>query len=126
MEEITKSELIVMKSIWEMGDGKTLPEIVEYTNRHSNKEWKSQTVSTFLGRLVKKNYLASKQAGIGRTHEYRILVTEEEYQKNQVKELFDFWGKGQMSQTLSALFSEKGMEKESVELLKNLVDDLDI
>ena len=31
-----------------------------------------------------------------------------------------------MSQTLSALFSEKGMEKESVELLKNLVDDLDI
>ena len=75
--------------------------------------------------LVKKKYLSSKQAGIGRTHEYEALLTEEEYQKNQVKELFEFWGKGQMNNTLTALFSEKGMEKESVELVKKWVDELD-
>lgn len=37
MEELTKTELLVMKSIWEMGDGKTLQEIVNYTNVHSDK-----------------------------------------------------------------------------------------
>lgn len=125
MDELTKAELFVMKSIWEMGDGKTLQEIVDYTNTHSNKEWKPQTVSTFLAKLVKKRYLSSKQAGIGRTHEYEALLTEEEYQKKQVKELFEFWGKGQMNNTLTALFSEKGMEKESVELVKKWVDELD-
>ena len=54
-----------------------------------------------------------------------LKAAEEEYQKNQVKELFKFWGKGQMNNTLTALFSEKGMEKESVELVKKWVDELD-
>ena len=125
MEELTKTELLVMKSIWEMGDGKTLQEIVNYTNVHSDKEWKPQTVSTYLAKLVKKRYLTSRQAGIGRTHEYEALLTEEAYQKNQVKELYEFWGKGQMNKTLTALFSEKGMEEESVELVKKLVDELE-
>ena len=125
MEELTKTELLVMKSIWEMGDGKTLQEIVNYTNVHSDKEWKPQTVSTYLAKLVKKRYLTSRQAGIGRTHEYEALLTEESYQKNQVKELYEFWGKGQMNKTLTAFFSEKGMEEESVELVKKLVDELD-
>ena len=114
-----------MKSIWEMGDGKTLQEIVNYTNVHSDKEWKPQTVSTYLAKLVKKRYLTSRQAGIGRTHEYEALLTEEAYQKNQVKELYEFWGKGQMNKTLTAFFSENGMEEESVELVKKLVDELD-
>ena len=93
MTDLTKSELLVMKSIWEMGDGKTLPEITAYTNRRFLKDWKPQTVSTFLAKLVKKKFLSSKQAGIGRTHEYQILIKESEYQKKQVKELFDFWVK---------------------------------
>ncbi len=54
MEELTKTELLVMKSIWEMGDGKTLQEIVNYTNVHSDKEWKPQTVSNISGKIGKK------------------------------------------------------------------------
>lgn len=125
MMELTKAELLVMKCIWELGDGKTLPEITEYANRRLKKEWKPQTVSTFLAKLVKKAFLSSKRVGIGRTHEYKILVTEEEYQKKQVRELFDFWGKGQMGQTLAALFQEKGLEEDSVKKVKKLIDELD-
>ena len=125
MTDLTKSELLVMKSIWEMGDGKTLPEITAYTNRRFLKDWKPQTVSTFLAKLVKKKFLSSKQAGIGRTHESQILIKESEYQKKQVKELFDFWGKEPMGQTLSAFFGEQGLEEASAKIVKDMIDDLD-
>ena len=123
MEELSKSQLIVMKGIWEQGDNKSLSEIVTYINLRFGKNWKPQTVSTFLSRLVKKGYLdLIRDEG---SWIYKIQITEQMYRENQIKGYFDFWGKKRVGQTLVSLFQNQGLEEKSIDILKELLDDLD-
>ena len=63
LKELTTSETLVMKCIWESDHEMALSEIVEKTNEKFGKEWKSQTVSTFLAKLCLKNYIKMKRSG---------------------------------------------------------------
>ena len=60
---LSDSELLVMKVIWRREESLSLQDIAERVNRVYEKNWKSQTVSVFLGRIVKKNLLASRHSG---------------------------------------------------------------
>ena len=60
---LTDSELLAMKTIWESGEPLSVQEIMERTNQKYGKQWKVQTVSTFLGRMVKKGYLKMERKG---------------------------------------------------------------
>ena len=123
MDELTKAELLVMKSIWEMGDGKTLQEIVDYTNTHSNKEWKPQTVSTYLAKLCLKNYIQMKRAG--RTITYEILITEEDYKSEQAREFVAFWNNGSLKQFITAFYKDEPASKDEIEELRNAIEELE-
>lgn len=56
MEDYTlsDSELFVMKVIWRSEESLSLQDIAERVNRIYGKNWKPQTVSVFLGRIVRK------------------------------------------------------------------------
>lgn len=123
MHELSKSELLVMKSLWELGDGKSRPEIETYVNMHFQKDWKPTTISTFLTRLKEKGYVELRRTE--RNWLYYIQISEKDYQENQMKELLEFWGKEQVGNTLAALFREQGKEKEDAERLRELVNELD-
>ncbi|MBC2216411.1 BlaI/MecI/CopY family transcriptional regulator [Listeria welshimeri] len=82
IKAISKSELEIMKIIWEYGRA------VQYSDvamKLSEKEvlWKKNTVLTFLARLVEKNLLRVKK--IGRKNEYYALVSENEYLELQTE-----------------------------------------
>ena len=63
-EALTECEVLVMKVIWESADVLSIQEITSRINLKYKKDWKLQTVSTFLSRAVKKGYLEK----IGRAH----------------------------------------------------------
>lgn len=82
IKAISKSELEIMKIIWEYGRA------VQYSDvamKLSEKEvlWKKNTILTFLARLVEKNLLRVKK--IGRKNEYYALVSENEYLERQTE-----------------------------------------
>ena len=58
---LTESEKITMKCVWDIGDGARLSRIMTLANDKYGKEWKPQTVSTFLGKLVRKGFVNSTE-----------------------------------------------------------------
>ena len=79
---LTDSELLVMKTVWESEEPLPVQEIMTRTNLKYGKKWKVQTISTFLGRMVKKGYLNMERKG--RVFYYDPLVTEEVYRKREL------------------------------------------
>ena len=63
MEELTTAESMVMKTIWDHPHEMALQEIMKLTNETYGKDWKSQTVSTYIAKLVKKGFLRMNQSG---------------------------------------------------------------
>ena len=57
MTELTKAELIVMRCIWELGDGASKIEIENQIESRFHKGWRPTTVSTFLSHLREKGYV---------------------------------------------------------------------
>ncbi len=123
LKELTTSETLVMKCIWESDHEMALSEIVEKTNEKFGKEWKSQTVSTFLAKLCLKNYIKMKRSG--RTITYEVLVREEEYKSEQAREFVDFWNGGSLKQFITAFYKEKPASKEDLAELRKMIDDMD-
>lgn len=89
---LTAAEKSVMKCIWSHDYDMTLPDVMEYINKFHKKNWKSQTVSTFLARLVKKNILDIYR--VGRHFYYRPLIAEKDYLSTLIenKTRLLFWG----------------------------------
>ncbi|MBC1743974.1 BlaI/MecI/CopY family transcriptional regulator [Listeria welshimeri] len=82
IKDISKSELEIMKIIWEYGRAVQYSDVAMIL---SEKEvlWKKNTILTFLARLVEKNLLRVKK--IGRKNEYYALVSENEYLERQTE-----------------------------------------
>ena len=124
MEEqmMTECELLVMKVIWKSDDVLSLQEITERVNRDYKKNWKPQTVSTFLGRIVRRGYLSMERRG--RVFYYHPLMTEDEYGKNEILKCVDFWSNGRADSFLSAFIEERKLTDEEKKRIRSLLDDL--
>ncbi|EAE4192968.1 BlaI/MecI/CopY family transcriptional regulator, partial [Listeria monocytogenes] len=81
-KSISKSELEVMKIIWDFGRAVQYADVAGKLEE-KNYSWKKNTVLTFLTRLVEKNLLSVKK--VGRKNEYYALVSENEYLERQTE-----------------------------------------
>ena len=63
MEHITRCEEEVILSIFRLGENASLQTVMDEVNKKYEHEWRPQTVSTFLGRLVRKGYLSMERSG---------------------------------------------------------------
>ncbi len=80
--QISESELVLMKIIWNNWGAALFSFIIEELERDQN-DWKKNTVLTLLSRLIGKKYL--KVNKIGRRNEYIATITEQEYQSAQTQ-----------------------------------------
>lgn len=84
MVSISKCEEEILKMISELNpDSATLRQITDKVNSQYGHDWKIQTVSTFLNRLVKKKMLYSQR--IGNSSYYISTISWEEYQMQGLK-----------------------------------------
>lgn len=105
--QLTDSEEIVMKCIWDIGDDMCLSQIMEYTKEYG-KDWKSQTVSTFLSKLVLKGFIDPYRKG--RYFHYKVLITEKEYKTGKLGRYLTFWNKddiGSFAEDLCSILSKE-------------------
>lgn len=90
IEKLTEAEEVVMKGVWNCQNNHPpiLSEIVEEVSNKYKKQWKSQTVSTFLAKLVRKGYLRLHREG--KTYTYEVLVSEKIYNREQLRRIHNF------------------------------------
>lgn len=122
-EELTDCETLVMKVIWESNEVMSVQDITSKINQRYNKEWKIQTVSTFLSRAVKKGYLEMKRNG--RTFHYYPIVTEEAYGRREITKCVDAWGNGKLENLIASFAQAKKLTEEEKTHIRGLIDDMD-
>lgn len=125
MEErdMTDCEMLVMKIVWSDETPLSMKEITARVNQRYNKDWKTQTVSTFLARLVRKNYLTMERKG--RVFFYHPAVTEEEYGKKEITKCVDFWGGGKVDALLAAFAKVRKFTKDEKKQIQKMLNDMD-
>ena len=103
MQQISESELVLMKIIWKNGGTALYSYVMEELEKEQN-EWKKNTVLTLLSRLIEKQFLKTKK--IGRRNEYVAVVTEQEYQTMQTHNFLDKVYGGDVKHLVSALLQQ--------------------
>lgn len=103
MQQISESEAVLMRIIWENGGTALYSHIMEELEKEKN-EWKKNTVLTLLSRLVEKNFLRTNK--IGRRNEYRAVVTKQEYQTMQTHHFLDRIYAGNVKGLVSTLLQQ--------------------
>lgn len=116
---LTESEKITMKCVWDIGDGARLSHIMTLANDKYGKEWKPQTVSTFLGKLVRKGFV--EQYRDGRYFYYRILIDKHTYRTQMIRDDVEFWDDDSLEMYISELFDKKTFTAKERKQLKSLV-----
>lgn len=116
---LTASETLVMKCIWSTSQELSLADIFEMVNKQYHKNWKYQTVSTFLAKLVQKGFVRTRREG----HRilYQVLITEEDYRAEQALEFVNFWNKGSVSQFVASFCKERTLTKQEIKELKIII-----
>lgn len=122
-KQLTAAETIVMKCIWDADHEMSLAEIVKNANENYGKDWKPQTVSTYLAKLCQKGYIRMKRAG--RMITYEILISEEDYKSEQAREFVSFWNGGSIKQFLTAFYKDEPATKEDISELKKIIDEME-
>lgn len=119
-QELTDCELLVMKVIWATEDAMSIQEIAAKVNQVYNKSWEKQTVSVFLGRIVKRGFLRSERKG--RHFFYYPTVSEEEYAKKEVLKCAEMWGNGRADALVATLAKAKKFDAEEKTGILNLIN----
>ncbi len=116
---LTESEKITIKCVWDIGDGARLSHIMAQANDKYGKAWKPQTVSTFLGKLVRKGFL--EQYRDGRYFYYRILIDKHTYRSQMLRDDVAFWDDDDLEAFCSELFDERTFTTRDRSRLKSLI-----
>ncbi len=119
--DISACERLVMKIIWDSTEDLALQEVMDRVNEENGKQWKPQTVSTFLARLVKKGFLSVYRKG--RYSYYQPAVSKEDYWKATMQENARFFTKGDMG-ALACCLCEDILSDEDIKRLKKKIDEL--
>ena len=116
IEKLTESEELVMKSIWDCKKEPVLSDVVDRVNGFYGKDWKPQTVSTFLSKLVRKDYLKLQRNG--KIYTYKFLVPEEAYRRKLYKHHISFWNHNDIVEFVQEMLNNQDLTKEDLEKLQ--------
>ena len=112
-QKLSETEMEVMQIIWASGHPMTSSELLDIFARNKGKEWKGQTMATFLSRLVEKGVLISTKQQ-GRTNIYEPYMSLEEYQSREANSLLETLYEGSVKNFLATLYDGKELTKDEI------------
>ncbi|MCI1773953.1 MAG: BlaI/MecI/CopY family transcriptional regulator [Paenibacillus lautus] len=114
VQKLSDTEMELMEVIWECTPPVTSTELLALFAQRG-REWKSQTMSTFLSRLVDKGALTATRDG--RTNKYTPRISPEDYKLMEAQHVLDGLYQGSVKNLISALYDgEKLSDKDIAEL----------
>jgi BlaI family penicillinase repressor len=115
-QKLSKTEMEVMQIIWASDHPMTSGELLDIFARNKGKEWKGQTIATFLARLVEKGVLTSIKQGWANIYEPRM--SPEEYRSQEAKSLLETLYEGSVKNFLATLYDGKELTKDEITELR--------
>lgn len=115
VQQVSNSELELMKIIWANGGRALYAQILEGLSK-TGFTWQKNTIITLLSRLVEKGLLKTNK--IGRRNEYTAVVSEADYQAEQTQALLNKLYEGSAKGLVAALIQREMLSTEDYEELK--------
>lgn len=117
---LTGTEAEIMNIFWDSGeDAFTFKELKEYVHEYLGKNWKNQTLSTFLSNLRKMGLLGVKVSG--RNYIYSPLYSRQEYIGKWVRDLISTDFGNSLSRFVSAFMGNEKLSKEEVDEIRKIL-----
>ncbi|EHB62769.1 MULTISPECIES: BlaI/MecI/CopY family transcriptional regulator [Paenibacillus] len=115
VQKLSDTEMELMEVIWECTPPVTSTELLALFAERG-KEWKAQTISTFLSRLVDKGALTATRHG--RTNKYTPRISPEDYKLMETQQVLDGLYQGSVKNLISALYDGDKLSDEDIAELK--------
>lgn len=98
---LSPTEHEIMEFFWNAQTEYDFKELMQRFNEDGGKEWKKQTLNTFLSRLLDKGLLKRRMEGRKAYYSYRIDRTQ--YEQEKAKEVLENGYEGKITHFLAAL-----------------------
>ena len=109
---LSKTEYRIMEYFWSTGGKYTFGELMKYFNEEEDKNWKKQTLNTFLSRLIDKGLLERKKE-----------ETKAEFKQRKAKAILEECYEGKISHFIAALTGNNAITKvDEKELIAHILD----
>ncbi len=115
VQQVSNSELELMKIIWANGGRALYVQILEGLSK-AGFTWQKNTIITLLSRLVEKGLLKINK--IGRRNEYTAIISEADYQAQQTQALLNKLYEGSAKGLVSTLIQRDMLSVQDYEELK--------
>ena len=83
--KLSECEEMILSILLNSDEDLTLTEIMEKAKNRFQKEWKMQTVATFMARMELKGYISSYK--IGRYSHYKPAITLHDFRKYKMQDM---------------------------------------
>ena len=121
----SKHEAEVMGMLWKQTEGLTNTEMIETS---PNRSWKDSTIHLLINGLLKKGAIeeiGKKPSGRRFSRIFAPSITQENYQKGQIKIAFSAFDDLQLVSVISAFVGNKPLTQKDKESLIKLLDDME-
>ncbi|XID90449.1 BlaI/MecI/CopY family transcriptional regulator [Paenibacillaceae bacterium WGS1546] len=115
VQKLSDTEMELMEAIWTCTPPVTSTELLRLFAQRG-REWKGQTISTFLSRLVDKGALSVTRHG--RTNKYVPRISPEDYKLMETQNVLDGLYQGSVKNLISALYDGDKLSDEDIAELK--------
>ena len=115
-KEVSETELEIMEVLWRESSAKSFAWLLDHFNTQQGKQWKRQTLSTYLLRLGEKGVVCSQR--VGRTCEYSPVMTRNEYERAKAQMVLDGSYHGSIRNFMTALYDGKSVSVAEMSDLK--------
>ena len=118
---LTKSEEEIMELLWETDRKMSSKEILDHFNEHCGKDWKKQTLNTFLAKLLQAGFI--DRISKDRKYLYVPLITRMEYKQKGAERFIRDSYSGSVMKFVSALSGGEMISKEEAEEIRKLLEE---
>ena len=117
---LSDTEKKIMELLWQLEEPLSLRETMDYLNEKLNKDWKQQTIGTYLSHLEKAG-LVRIDKRFARSYLYFPACTKEEYTQKYLQKLVSESFNNSIADLVCAFSGGKKKKKKDLKELQKLI-----
>ena len=118
MLSISDSELEILEVLWGKGGPMTFGELLKGFNAKTGRDWKKQTLGTFLTRM---QYKGQVEAFGGTRKQYQPCISREKYVKEVSRKFLDKYYEGSFAEMFAALSGGDELDRDKSGELRRML-----
>lgn len=118
--DVSETEREILEYLWENPQGVLSREMLEYFNEVKKKEWKKQTLNTFLLRLAEKGLIEGKAQGVKKI--YQAVYDIKEYEAKKAESILENNYGGSVRNFVMALTGGEKIDKAMADDLRKMLE----